>query len=75
MLEIKSMNIPNHRLIEKGKSTSVCLTSSNNLLELFESKNIKRIFNSDEELLLNENWEEINDRFHTHLKFGTGNER
>ena len=72
------MNIqPIIELIEKGKSTSNLLTStSNNLLELLESKNIpKRIFNSIEELLLNENWEEINDRFHTHLKFGTGGMR
>ena len=47
------MNIqPIIELIEKGKSTSSLLTStSNNLLELLESKNIpERIFNSIEEL-------------------------
>ena len=61
-------------LINAGKETkSLYESSSSNLLDLVKCNGIPvRILNSIEELLTTENWEELNNRFHTDLKFGTG---
>lgn len=64
-------------LINAGKETkSLYESSSSNLLDLVKCTGIPvRILNSIEELLTSENWEELNNRFHTDLKFGTGGMR
>ena len=64
-------------LINTGKENKSLYESSiANLLELIECNDIpERIINSVEELLKAENWEELNNRFHTDLKFGTGGMR
>ena len=64
-------------LINTGKENkSLYESSSANLLELVECNDIpERIIKSVEELLKAENWEELNNRFHTDLKFGTGGMR
>lgn len=64
-------------LINTGKENkSLYESSSANLLELVQCNDIpERILNSVGELLKAENWEELNNRFHTNLKFGTGGMR
>lgn len=64
-------------LIKTSKENkSLYESSSANLLELVECNDIpERIIKSVEELLKAENWEELNNRFHTDLKFGTGGMR
>ena len=64
-------------LIKQGQEKDNLYDSTyNNLKEFTECKNLpERILNSIEELLVTESWSELNDRFHSNLKFGTGGMR
>jgi phosphoglucomutase len=64
-------------LVKQGQEEHKLYDSTyDNLKEFIECKNLpERILKSIEELLVSESWNELNDRFHSNLKFGTGGMR
>jgi phosphoglucomutase len=63
--------------LNQAKKDKLILDSTfNNVCEFLELKPMPTwVIESLEELVNSENWQEINDRFHTHLAFGTGGMR
>jgi phosphoglucomutase len=58
------------------KDGSLLESARQNILELLEIENLPQwVFDSLSELTQNKNWEELNDRFHSNLAFGTGGMR
>ena len=61
---------------EAFKSKNLLEKSFENITEFLNTKDIpERFLDSIEELLEEKNWEELNNRFHTDLAFGTGGMR
>ena len=58
------------------KEEKLLSSAQQNIHQLLELENCpKWILNSLDELVTGELWEELNDRFHTNLAFGTGGAR
>jgi phosphoglucomutase len=58
------------------KEEKLISSAQNNINQLLELENCPEwILNSLDELVTGEHWEELNDRFHTNLAFGTGGMR